>query len=309
METAFIKSAADGRTLKTYNWRVNDAKGAVQIIHGICEHAGRYDYVAKSLNKAGYAVFSHDHRSFGGSVDAGNAEFSADGHFADKDGWEKAVLDILQVQKQNSVAGQKTFLLAHSMGSFLGQSLMQRNDLPYDAVALSGTRGPVKIKDKIAAALAKFERWRHGLRNFSPLADKLMEQEFNGPFKPNRTPYDWICTDPAVVDAYIADPHAGGKFSTQLACDLSGALIDIYNSGFTNTDRSLPVYLLSGERDPVGMMGKSVKELHSYLKAKGFADLEMNLYPDLRHEVLNEPQKDEVITDLVSWLDVQAAAE
>lgn len=305
MKTEHIKSKVDGRTLHVRVWSVDSPKAWIQIVHGICEHSGRYEHVAAALNRAGYSVLSHDHRSFGLSHDEGHEEFSIVGHFADCDGWEKAQQDVLNIQQAYATPDVETVLLAHSMGSFLAQSLLQRTDCPYAAVALSGTRGPVKIKDKIAGLLARFERWRCGARAASPVADWFMEKEFNSPFKPRRTSVDWICSDVAVVDAYVADPMCGGTFSTQLACDISYGLSNVYQMAFENTKRGLPIYLFSGEKDAVSQMSRGVRELKAYLDDKSFTNVEMKIYPELRHETLNETSKERVISDLVRWVDRQ----
>ena len=125
--------------------------------------------------------------------------------------------------------------------------------------------------------------------------------EFNKPFKPARTAYDWLSRDEKEVDAFAADPFCGFPFTTQLAIDVLDALPHATSrASLAAIRKDLPIYVFSGARDPVGA---NIKGLIQDLKAAGFTKLTTRIYPDARHETLNETNRDEVTRDLVAWLD------
>jgi alpha-beta hydrolase superfamily lysophospholipase len=125
---------------------------------------------------------------------------------------------------------------------------------------------------------------------------------FNKAFEPARTPFDWLSRDPAEVDRYIADPLCGGFESTvQLYIDILGALPDVAGpSRQARIPKTLPVYIFSGSRDPVG---SNIRQLLEAYRAAGLEDVRHEFYPQGRHESLNEINRDEVTRDLIAWLD------
>ena len=125
--------------------------------------------------------------------------------------------------------------------------------------------------------------------------------EFNKPFKPARTQSDWLSRDEKEVDAFVADPLCGFPFTIQLAIDVLDALPHVTSrKSLAAIRRDLPIYVFSGERDPVGA---NIQGLIGDLKASGFTQLTTRIYPGARHETLNETNRDEVTRDLIAWLD------
>ena len=126
---------------------------------------------------------------------------------------------------------------------------------------------------------------------------------FNNAFKPARTPKDWISSDREVVDAYIADPFAGHRSSNQFWLDLMNGLIEVHDpDSMAQIDPNLPIYMFSGDKDAVGKQGEYVVAFKKALKRAGSKDLTSTLYPNGRHEMINEPNKEQVIEDLLVWL-------
>ena len=143
-------------------------------------------------------------------------------------------------------------------------------------------------------------RRRLGPRGKGKLLKVMMFGAFNQPFKPARTAFDWLSRDPAEVDAYVADPLCGFDFSTQLVIDLLGGLAPLLApSELARIPKRLPIYVMSGARDPVGADLQSLLDAY---RAAGLA-VTARVYPDARHELLNETNRDEVAADLVAWLD------
>ena len=148
------------------------------------------------------------------------------------------------------------------MGSFLGQTHIAEHGAELAAAILSGTSGPPAAMLPIGRGIAGFERWRLGPRGKSPLVQSLLFGELNKPFKPARTPFDWLSRDPAEVDIYISDPLlyfyisdplCGFEVTTQLAIDLVDGLAGLASPEIAaRVPKALPIYIFSGSRDPVG---------------------------------------------------------
>ncbi|OZG73505.1 lysophospholipase [Hahella sp. CCB-MM4] len=293
----------DGHQITLYKWLPQNRapKGVFQIVHGMAEHSARYEHLAKALTEQGFMVIAHDHRGHGRS-----ARGKLLGHYDDKDGWRKVVGDVnlvYQYCQQHCHQGPHV-LFAHSMGSFITMGFLMNYPTALSGLILSGSNYSPPIKFKAAVQIARLEKLRLGARTTSKFLDFLSFGSFNDHFKPNRTSHDWLSRDTEQVDRYINDPACGFIATTQLWCDFLGGLRDISASrNLRKLPKNIPYYLLSGDRDPVGGMGKGVKELSRKLKNSGVQQLNCRLYPDGRHEMLNETNKDEVIQDMVKWLE------
>jgi alpha-beta hydrolase superfamily lysophospholipase len=288
----------DGHQVPLRVWRpAGPPRAAVQIVHGLAEHSARYARLAEALNAAGYVVYAHDHRGHGPSA-------KDLGFFAERDGW-RLLLDDIHAVAQRIAAdwpGTPRVFLGHSMGSFLGQTYIGEHGEELAAAVLSGTSGPPPSILPIGRRLVAFERWRQGARAKSRLVQDLLFGAQNKPFQPARTPFDWLSRDPAEVDKYVADPLCGFELTNQLAADLAEALADVGSPALAaRAPKTLPLYIVSGARDPVG--AKLPVLLETY-RAAGL-DVTAKIYPDARHEVFNETNRDEVTRDLIAWLDAR----
>ncbi|MCO4838095.1 MAG: lysophospholipase [Oceanospirillaceae bacterium] len=299
-----IQSEADQIALHVRLWPVEDAIGWVHIMHGMSEHGGRYEHLAKALNDAGFNVSADDHRGHGLT----GQETDSLGHLAHHNGWKKMVSDQADIIShiQNKWP-QPLIILGHSMGSFLATKVVQHyankfaNQL--QGLVLSASNYSAPWFYRIACVAALFERWRHGTLAQSKLLHQLSFGNFNNHFKPVRTPKDWISSDPKVVDAYIADPLAGHGISNQFWVDFLDGLADLSEpESMAQIRNELPIYLFSGDQDPVGKSGRGVIALQKALRRAGSKQVQCCLYANGRHEMLNEPNKHKVISDLLVWL-------
>ncbi|WP_020405162.1 alpha/beta fold hydrolase [Hahella ganghwensis] len=300
----------DGHSIPLYQWLPSHQpyKGVFQIVHGMAEHSARYVHLAQRLTDKGYMVVAHDHRGHGR-----NTGKSLKGHYHDSNGWQKVMADLNQVylycQKHRPANNQNNgshVLFAHSMGSFVTMNFLMDYPTSLSAIILSGSNYSPPIKYAAAAQIARFEKLRLGARNSSKLLNFISFGSFNGHFKPNRTTHDWLSRDPEQVDQYLNDPNCGFIATSQLWCDFLGGLH--YLSKYRNLSRlpkNIPYYLLSGDKDPVGGMGKGVQALARQLKQSGIANLTCTLYPGGRHEMVNETNKEQVIQDMFEWLATQ----
>jgi alpha-beta hydrolase superfamily lysophospholipase len=304
-ESEFTFRADDGESLFARRWLpAAPPRAIVQIVHGLTEHSARYARLAAALNDAGYGVYAADLRGHGPRAAAADR-----GHFADEGGWDKVVGDLWTLNRRIAAdePGTPIVLLGHSLGSFLGRSFIARHSDALAGVVLSGSSGRPPMIATFGRLIAREERLRLGRRGKSDPVFQMWFGDFNKPFRPARTAFDWLSRDEKEVDAYVADPFCGFPFTTQLAIDVLDALPHATSpASLAAIRKDMPIYVFSGERDPVGA---NIKGLIGDLKAAGFTRLTTRLYPGARHETLNETNRDEVTRDLIAWLDGVGASQ
>jgi alpha-beta hydrolase superfamily lysophospholipase len=298
----------DGTGLFARRWSPPSAPSAVlHVIHGMAEHGLRYGRLARRLAGAGIEVWAADQRGHGRTADPGRNDPGRGGlwgHCADRDGFSRVTADVEALNRviRKERPGLPLFLLGHSWGSFIAQNYIEN----YGGIAgciLSGTRGPGGLKVSLGAPFMAFLAFLLGSRRGSSLARSLADGPYDRPFRPNRTPFDWLSRDEAEVDRFMADPLCGGLCSVGFYRDMIGGLRRIHRAAaLGGIRRDLPVYIFSGSADPVGDMGVSPTALVTAYRSLGIEDLEFVLYPNARHEPLNESNRDEVTENLLSWL-------
>ena len=298
--------AGDGTDLFIRTWVPDgEAKGVVQLAHGMAEHSGRYERFAQALTDAGYAVWIHDHRGHGETA----ATMADRGSFADSHGWDTAVTDMHTVAQAARAEhpGLPFFFFGHSMGSLLGRDYVTRYGQHLDGAVFCGTGGDQGVLGKLGQGIATIESRIRGRRATSPLMNLLTFGQFNLGFRPTTTKFDWLSRDAAEVEKYIEDPACGEVFSAGFFADLLGGVNRLPQLA-AHVPADLPVLLISGDRDPVGANGKGVREVAESLTAAGVRDVSITLYPDARHEILNETNRDEVMADVIGWFDAHLPA-
>lgn len=226
------------------------------------------------------------------------------GHYADEDGWSKVVGDLSTLNHHIRQQHPHTpiFLFGHSMGSYIGMAYLLGHSCSLQGAVLSGSNYQPVALYKAARLIAGFERWRLGPKGRSKVIDFLSFGSFNKAFKPNRTAFDWLSRDPAEVDKYVTDPLCGFVCTTQLWCDLLDGLQYITPvENLAQIDADLPLLVIGGSRDPVSD-GKRLGDLAGALREAGLRDVQLKIYPEARHELLNESNRDEVTAHLIDWL-------
>ena len=304
----FAFQTVDGASLHVNGWAVEAPKAVVQVLHGMAEYGSRYARLAKALAAAGYTTYAHDHRGHGKSI----SDASPPGHMADHDSWNRIVEDAHGVNREiaRRHPALPIIVLGHSMGSFVLQQLLFEHPSDMVAAALSASNGKPPAIAAVGKLVARFERARVGRRHPSPIIQRLTFGGYNRAFAPARTEFDWLSRDPDEVDAYIADPLMGFAVSTQTWLDMLNALDRIADPrNVAKVPEELPLYLFAGDRDPVGDNGKGMKRLRDAYKRAGIADVRLKLYPEGRHEMLNETNRQEVIGDFIVWCDEIAAVQ
>ena len=294
-----ILAADDGHKIHTQLWQPHGVPIAiVQVVHGLGEHADRYARFAAAAVERGYAVCAHDHRGHGR-----HAEHP--GYFAVSKGWDRVVNDVDVVNEfvRQTLPGIPVVLLGHSMGSYIAQNFAMYHSARLAGMILSASTWPSKLKLLPAFIIAHIEAWRVGTSANSRLLHKLGFSDFNKPFSPARTDLDWLTRDEDEVDKYIADPLCGGPYTCGLWRDLFGGLLRIYSdNSLRRISSELPILITGGELDAVGgdkgmgrLATRYAQTLHSRLKVR--------IYPEGRHEMLNEINRDEVTRDWLDWID------
>lgn len=282
-------------------------KAAVIVAHGMAEHAARYGRFAEELAGAGYAVYVPDHRGHGRTA-AGDDRSGRAGRlgWAGADGWNGMLrdLDRLAVLVRERHPGAPVFLFGHSMGSVLAQRFAQLHGERLAGLILSGTFGAAP---NIGAgiAVASVLRLLRGDRAPSAL-QRTMFAGFNKGFAPQPTGFEWLSRDDAEVRKYADDPRCGFTFSNRLLVDMLRGYAETWKPA--NERRipvALPVLLFSGARDPVGANTRAVTALAQRYRGLGLRDVQVTFYPDARHEMLNETNRDEVVRDVLAWLDAR----
>jgi alpha-beta hydrolase superfamily lysophospholipase len=303
----FTFQTIDGASLNVRGWVIQEPKAIVQVLHGMAEHCARYERLAQALAAAGYSTYAHDHRGHGQSIPEGFPP----GHKADSDGWNRIVEDAHGINREIAKRhpGLPIIVLGHSMGSFVLQQLLFEHPNDMVAAALSGSNGKPPPIAMLGKLVARIERARVGKRSPSPVMQKLTFGEYNKPFAPARTEFDWLSRDPAEVDKYVADPLCGFAVSTQVWIDMLRALDRISNpSNVAKVPKDMPLYLFAGDQDPVGDNGQGMKRLYDAYKRAAIFDVRLKLYANGRHEMLNETNRQEVIDDFITWCDEVIAA-
>lgn len=299
----FTMNSHDGRTkLHGVMWiPEGEVCGIVQLVHGMIEYIERYDALACHLAEQGIFVIGHDHIGHGESV-VSQEEWG----FFDEDNGNKILLeDIHQIRlrAQEKYPDVPYVILGHSMGSFLTRQYLCLHGNGICAAAIIGTghmpAEVLRLGMFVASALAMRKGWHHK----SKLLKIMAFGSYNKRIKPLRTPCDWISRDEAVVDAYVAGPKTSFEFTVNGYYNLFYSMLCLTkNSYLKQMPKTVPILLAAGEEDPVGNYGKGVKKVQEELLALGVHEVECILYPEDRHEIFNELDREKVYEDVGGWI-------
>ncbi len=286
-------------TVYAYNTD-SEVKGTVVVLHGMAEHHDRYLPFAEFLNSNGYDVFLYDHRGHGK-----DKKFEELGHFADKDGDKLVIADaitVLKYAKANN-RGKKLILFGHSMGSIIARNVIQQYDDP-DAAIICGTAYMAPAASFFGMLTAGFVKLARGPRTQSPFLGNLTTGYKDFAKISNRTAFDWLTRNNTIVGSYISDPYCGYVCTTAFYHDLIRLTYTAAKPKLIRkTRRDLPILVVSGALDPVGGYGSGVSKYFSLLQKLGFTESDCTIYDDCRHELLNELNCDEIMNDILGWIE------
>lgn len=276
-----------------------DVKAIFQIAHGMAEHGDRYDDFAKYLCTQGFAVYIDDHVGHGKSVTS-KEDY---GYFGERDGWMGFVNDckLLTDLAREEYPGRPVIFFGHSMGSFIARLYAEKYGADLQAAIFCGTSGnnpAVGMGLWLANVIAK----SRGSRSRSELLDRIAFGSYNKRITPQRTEKDWLTRDEAIVDQYLEDEACGFVFTAAGFRDMFQLLKAVSaRSWYESLRKDLPLLLIAGQEDPVGAYGKGIQQIAQDLKEGGHDDVDVILYPEDRHEILNELNRQQVYADITKW--------
>jgi alpha-beta hydrolase superfamily lysophospholipase len=265
-----------------YEWPVANPNAVVQIAHGLGEHARRYDQMAMVLNRVGFSVYADDHRGHGqtglGQIEQKQIKKLGNLGPGGMDGTFKQVLEFSMLVKAEN-PGKPLVLLGHSWGSFIAQKVINNASDIYDAVVLSGS------------ALT--------------MPGYLATGDFNKVWKklPGSTGYEWLSRDVEVQKKFVADPLTFLAAAVQVFGVANSLKLFGTPSKYVRSD--LPILVQVGEADPIGGEYSNKALVEAYRKKAGIQDIELFVYHDARHEIYNELNKDDIIQDLIKWINIR----
>ena len=275
-------------------------KAVVQISHGMTEHSDRYIPFAEKLCKNGYAVFTNDHLGHGRSTS--NDDML--GFFGSEKGYMNIVNDCKKLTDiaKSEYPDVPFFFFGHSMGSFIARCYTKYYGDGIDAAVYCGTSGSnpgASAGILMANMIGKLKGEMHRSKLINSIAFGTYNKKTE-----KKTEFDWLTKDEKVVKAYIDDKYCGFLFTSAGFKDLFSVLNEVSaKDWYESVRKDLPILLIAGEDDPVGAYGKGVKQVLDGLKNTGHEKAEIKLFPNDRHEILNETDKEDVMNYLVNWFD------
>ncbi len=285
---------------------VANPRAVVQILHGMAEHIARYDAFARYLNSKGYVVLGDDHRGHGKT--AGQANL---GKVPDGDCFFDTVQDEILITKYaEDTYKLPVIVFGHSYGSFLTQAYIQRNSGVIAGAVLCGSACQNGMDVKAGKLISALQCAIYGKDSEAGMIRKMSFGAYDAQFITENKEFAWGNRDDNEREKYLADPMCNFTLSLGFYKSFFNALCKIYRSkNLSNIRKDLPLFIISGDRDPVGGNGKLVSRLYEKYIDAGLACVSMKLYPEARHEILNELNKEEVYGDVNDFIEACLAVK
>lgn len=308
--STFTFKDQDNIEIFVYKWESETPpKAAIQIIHGLAEHAKRYTRVAEALCNAGFVCYANDQRGHGLTAgDLTEATLEGNAGVLGPNGWKGVVNDLHElseiIKKENS--NLPLFLIGHSWGAFTAQDYIQEWGHEIKGCILSGTNG--KVRGLVVRAGKVILRGE--IKKLDPTAPSQKMYDMN--FKSNNrdwkteegaTGFEWLSRDKAEVQKYIDDPWCGFVPPAKLWLEFLHGFEKIYNEeNEKRIPKDLPIYFIAGSLDPIGNKTKGIRAMIKRLEKYGLINITHKFYEDARHEIFNETNRKEVYKDVIEWL-------
>lgn len=309
LTTNFTFLSNDGKTaVHAVKWTPDsgEVKAILQITHGMVEFIERYERFAEFLTKNGYMVVGHDHIGHGQSV----ASKDDWGYFCEGSPSDVLVEDIhkLRTLIQDEMKGVPYFIMGHSMGSFILRKYLAVHNQNLRGAIIMGTGfipgGMSSLALKLTALVGKLRGSKHRSKLIQSLAFGADYKNFD--MTGEKPENSWLTKDVEIVKWYYNEPRCTYMFtvngyqglfeSVNFSCNPENA---------KKLPKKLPLFIVSGEQDPVGGLGKGVLDVYNMYHLAGMLDLTYKLYENDRHEILNETDRQVVFDDLLAWMNVR----
>ncbi len=304
MKQEFYYPSGDGQTkIHGIVWRPEmDVKAVLQICHGMVEYIDRYNDFAQYLAERGVCVVGHDHLGHGKSVQSEEHL----GFFHESHGNKYVITDIHRLRRmtEKDYAGVPYFMMGHSMGSFLLRQYLTMRAEGLAGAIIMGTgympHGLLAAGQMVCRTIAAVKGWQYR----SEFMNQLGMGGYNKQFEPSESTKDWITSDEEMRKKYEADPLCSFTFTVNGYYQMfEGMKVLTKKNAMDKIPGSLPVLFVSGAEDPVGSNGEGVARVFRKYERAGIQDVKMKLYPQSRHEILNESNREQVYEDLYQWMD------
>lgn len=296
----FMISSESGQRLDARLWKPHgQVRAVVQFVHGMAEHAGRYEEFARVLNAAGIAVAGHTQLGHG-------AKAPVRGFFAARHGWDCLVADVRRLQGvvREQYRGVPYFLMGQGMGSLLVRCCLAQQTESLQGAILIGSCDCPDGKIRFGKALARMKCFFGGKRKPMEWMEQMDLRRFCKPFEPIRTEFDWLSRDAVQVERYLADEYCGFPLTGGGYRDLFRGIQRMKRPEILRrTPKEIPLLMLTGDHDPVGDMGRSVEKAAQAYRDAGCTSVEVRSYPDSRHDLLHEIDRAKVFRDVIIFVD------
>lgn len=280
-------------------WKAEPATSNLVFMTGMQEHSERYDHLARYLNDFGISVYVLD--AVGQGLNAPRPE--------DQQKWFKGAFDtnvsaahqkVMELKEETKLP---TFIMGHSMGSFMTQRYLELFPDSADKVVIWSSNGPRRMKMACAYILASILTNK---RNWDKPSKFISNASF-GPYartvKNRKTDVDWLSYDEENVKDYIADPYCGAENTHGFWKEFLRGMNELYKKkNLKKVSKNEKILIVAGEEDPVGEMGKGPRRLKEMYEKLGVSNVTIFMFPHMRHEIHNETEKHLVYKVLSDFL-------
>lgn len=301
MKREFYYPSRDGVTkIHAIEWiPEGEVTAVLQMCHGMVEYIDRYHEFADFLTKHGVYVVGHDHLGHGKSV----VSQEKLGFFHETDGNAYVIADIQQLRMQTAkkYPGVPYFIMGHSMGSFLVRQYLGLYSGGLSGAIIMGTGEQpslvVNAGKLVCKIIAAIKGWDYRSKFVNNLAVGAYEKKLGAA---------WLSKNPENVKKYHEDPLCGFVFTVNAYYHMFSGIAKMNQQEKEGkVAKSLPLLFVAGKDDPVGNYGKGVENVYNKYKKCGYQDVQLKLYEEDRHEILNEEDKDVVFQDILAWLEIR----
>lgn len=301
MKREFYYPSRDGVTkIHAIEWiPEGEVTAVLQMCHGMVEYIDRYHEFADFLTKHGVYVVGHDHLGHGKSV----VSQEKLGFFHETDGNAYVIADIQQLRMQTAkkYPGVPYFIMGHSMGSFLVRQYLGLYSGGLSGAIIMGTGEQpslvVNAGKLVCKIIAAIKGWDYRSKFVNNLAVGAYEKKMGAA---------WLSKNPENVKKYHEDPLCGFVFTVNAYYHMFSGIAKMNQQEKEGkVAKSLPLLFVAGKDDPVGNYGKGVENVYNKYKKCGYQDVQLKLYKEDRHEILNEEDKDVVFQDILAWLEIR----
>lgn len=301
MEEKYIK-LKDGKNMFYRVWRAENTVATLHLNHGMAEHSARYSNFASALNREGFTLYCQDHRGHGNT----DTERDNKGWFNNSDGWKTICDDsfLLDELIEKEYPNVPHMIMGHSMGSFLTRTNIALHSSKYRAAVIMGTGYSKGLVSKVGKSIALSRVKKYGSKHKDEFLNNLAFGSYLSGFDYKKEGiFCWLTSLEEEREKYEKDENCGFVCSSSFYADLIDGLETANNAELIkNIRKDLPIFFVSGDKDPVGGKGKGVIKASSLYKKAGIEDVRVKLYKEGRHEILNDKMRDEVISDVILFL-------